>query len=221
MLAPNTGVVRDGSGWCCPSWGVSLSPDQSAQVLDLGWASIRRCYRGRALPWLGRRAVAIPPRPLSAGAAVSAHIVCRWLPLWVVWALACCHGAVTGDGLAGWLVGWVGLAAVSIVAHEAGHAVALRTASTKCAYAVVRWARAEQVRPALESTRDEVVVVIGGPIAPLLISPLVGPLIWALAGWAGAVGWGALVTAHLGSLIIPAGDGANLRQAIRHGPRAR
>ncbi len=80
-----------------------------------------------------------------------------------------------------------------------------------------RGADAALVRPTLTGRR-EVVVVCAGPGAPLLVGfPLL--LLWQTC-WPLVVAWLLVSAAHLGALVVPVGDGANLRRALRR-PLAR
>ncbi len=116
-------------------------------------------------------------------------------------------------------IGLLGVIVVlSLLVHEAGHVLALRWVG-RCSPAILttRGADAALVRPTLTGRR-EVVVVCAGPGAPLLVGfPLL--LLWQTC-WPLVVAWLLVSAAHLGALVVPVGDGANLRRALRR-PLAR
>lgn len=166
-------------------------------------------------PWwspVGVRARHLPRGRGRAVAAVVLHYGRSLLPFAVV-PLAVV-GISLGSNSPGTLaLGLLGLLiAVSLVAHEAGHALALRWVSRGGpAIFVTRGADAALVRPML-APRHELVVVCAGPCAPLIAgSPLL--LAWEMC-WPLAVAWFGISAAHLIGLVVPLGDGATLRATV-------
>ncbi|MCM6762582.1 hypothetical protein NB037_09160 [Rathayibacter sp. ZW T2_19] len=108
---------------------------------------------------------------------------------------------------------------LSVLVHEAGHVVALRCLAgpTAPGFLVSRGSRCHLVRRVLPRYRDAG-VVIAGPMAPSVLLPvlLTLPDLPVLA----SCGWLALSSAHLITLVVPVGDGANLRRALGGDSRA-
>jgi hypothetical protein len=102
---------------------------------------------------------------------------------------------------------------VSVIVHEVGHVLVFRLAAgaDAAAHVVVRGLSFSLVRRPLKRTR-EVVVVLAGPLAPLALAVLTiplasgGPVLW----WS----WAVVGAGHALTLLLPVGDGANLRLAL-------
>lgn len=187
------------------------------------------------------RAGAFQPRaaPLPGGPAAAVAVVCREL---AVFCLPLLVPAAVVLGVSVWwgwpvpvvLAGTVLLLWLSFAVHECGHVLALRwLARTPAAggpvpavFVVDRTGPAVH-RPALRQRWREALVVLAGPMLPVLVwgaglaailiirgvaggGPAGGGAAAAVV-WTGVVAWG-----HPAALLAPVGDGAALWHLWRH-----
>jgi hypothetical protein len=137
----------------------------------------------------------------------------HWLLLGVVLAIASAvhNVAVAALALAS------GAVLLSFVVHELGHVLAYRVLAGEDAPAhlVARGLSFHLVRRRLPPTRD-VAVIVSGPGAPAALSIVLAPALLPVS----PVTWwvtAALGAGHLLALLLPAGDGRTLRDAVRAG----
>lgn len=99
---------------------------------------------------------------------------------------------------------------ISVLVHEAGHVVAYRLVAAEGAIGVLvsSGARCQLVRPVL-APADDRWVIVAGALAPLIVAVASTPVAYVLPllFWS----WLAVALGHAACLLIPVGDGANLR----------
>lgn len=214
-------MVVDAAGVECAALGVRVpagAVDFVELALDCGLAS-RRTPRGplRRVASLLLPAPSIsrplPPGLVRAGAASLVHNARGMVRWWLLLAALAVVGAWAE------LPALIGISAagggflLSVLVHEAGHVIALRclAGSTAPGFLVSRGSRCHLVRRVLPRYR-EAGVVLAGPVAPSVLLPvlLTLPDMPVLV----SCGWLALSSAHLITLVVPVGDGANLRRAL-------
>ncbi|KGJ81777.1 hypothetical protein GY21_01500 [Cryobacterium roopkundense] len=216
-LVPSAGVEVVNGAWCCA--GLDLATDDPAAACELGLVSVDWHWVGRsrrvrlALP--GRwRSRPVPRGAMRAAAASVAHNAWGMLPWFgAVAALLLCGLVPDIAALAG--VGWgLGLFLLSVLVHEAGHVVAFRVVGGPKAagFLVSRGMRSHLVRPRL-SRRADLTIIVAGPLSPLLAVGVLWPVVFASPVL--FVVWCVLALSHALTLLVPVGDGANARDALR------
>lgn len=181
--------------------------------------------RSALLPGSGPRAVLVVVREMTR----------YFLPL-----LVPVVGVTAVSGFAGWilptvLAGSVLLVWAGVVVHEAGHVLALRLLAPTAGYAddvpvapdapvpaviVVDRRGAGVRRPPLRQRWREALVILAGPLSPVVVWAAVlagvrlsgGAVPVAVLVWTGIAAW-----AHPASLLIPVGDTGNLIRLWRTG----
>ncbi len=212
-------LVHVGLGLAIPD-----DPDHHALAADLGLISTRtRVTLGRwsflSPPWWGSAA---RPLPATRGRAVLASIVHNTAGMAPQLVLAlgavALGGMVASTGLVA--VGTVALVCLgSLLVHEAGHVLMFRLLLPRDApgILVVRGLSCRLVRPSGGAVRDAAIVAAGAAV-PMLVATLLLP---ALAVAPLLVAFCAMIAlAHAAALVIPAGDGAALRAALRERRRS-
>lgn len=204
-------------------WGVSF-PDETALARDLGLVStVIRVRFGswwlRLPPWWHAAARPLPAGCARAVLASMAHNASGMAPLLVLAVTAAVVGSLT-SATALLALGTVALVCLgSVLIHEAGHVAALRILLPRDTpgILVVRGLSCRLVRPSGGSARD-VAIVAAGAAAPMLVAVMLLPAV-ALAPL--LVAFAVMVAlAHAAALLIPVGDGAALRSAMRAGRRS-
>jgi hypothetical protein len=105
------------------------------------------------------------------------------------------------------------MVSVSLVIHEMGHVLAFRVVNPRGrAILASRGASASLTRFVLP-WRKEIVVVAAGPCAPAILGIPLLPL--SNSAWLPVAAWFAIALAHVVTVAVPLGDGANLRRAVR------
>lgn len=219
VLTP--GVQRADSHLVHAGWAVRIPDDSAHDALatDLGLVStVIRMKVGawwiRLPPWWH---TAVRPLPAGCGRAVRAsitHNVAGMAPLLAL-ALAAVAIGIVAAVTALLAVGTVALVCLcSVLIHEAGHVAAFRIVLPRDApgILVVRGPSCHLVRPSGGPSRDAAIVAAGAA-APVLIAAMLLPVA-TLAPL--PVVFAVLVAlAHAAALLIPVGDGAALRAALR------
>jgi hypothetical protein len=204
-------VVQDSGGFSNVELGVYVSrghPHLRTELLDSGLAS------EIAAPWwrCRSRAVALKRGVVSGGIGSLVHNTRGMaIPLGLCMVVSVVAGVLGHVGLAGIAIAGLILAS-SVLVHELGHVVALRMlAPGSPAIMVSRGVHCHLVRKALCGWR-EITIVLSGPFAPALLSPLLLP--WATVSPFLFWGWAAASVGHAVMPLFPVGDGSNLRSAL-------
>lgn len=213
MLTP--GVHRRGDRYELPGLPVSIVAGDGARerLLMTGFAS-----EGR---WPGRAGIipALQPRwrarvldqsiPRAAAQSGLHFGLCSWP--WLALAGAGMLLGTSGTVGAWGVIAQAGLLVLlATIVHEAGHAVAFRTLAGPAAPALLvgRGLLMHLVRPVLPPRRD-LAVIVAGPLAPAMTGLLAAPLL-VRHPYTGLI-WAAVAVVHALALVLPVGDGANLR----------
>lgn len=206
------GVVETATAYRFDPLGVVVQKgtnDTVSRLVACGLVSQRR-------PWWSP--VRFRSRLLPLGCLRAAlHVIRHYGGALLVVAIPAFLIAVTGlaTGARGTLaVGVLALLVVlSLLVHEGGHAVVFRAVDRRsAAILTTRGADAALRRPTM-TARREVAVICAGPCAPLVCGAPV--LLGWQAWWPLALAWLAVSAAHLAALVVPCGDGANLRRFLR------
>jgi hypothetical protein len=212
-----SGVRREGDDLVHDALGIRIRNARMVRDLaaDLGLVSTRVSVSVARVttkipPWLHPAARPLPNGVLGAVAASVIHNA-EGMSLILV--------AATGALAAGWVSGsnaLTGLATagllilISVLVHEAGHAIAYRLVMPRGATGilVVRGLSCHLVRAKAGRVRD-VAIVLAGAIAPNVVAAALLPL-YPIAPF--TVAFAILVAlAHIAALALPVGDGASLR----------
>lgn len=204
----------------CDKLQASVPLDKTHLALELGLISERISVLGSSAsaPFLWPFAKRARWLPRSASRALIASVAhnAQGMVLAITTSMGICTWAFVESnvGLGTVAVG-SSLGLLSILVHEAGHAVAFRLLSQPGTPAILvnSGLRCHLVRRPLTRKR-ELAVVLAGPLAPLLTSPAL------LASWSLApplvIGWLILAAGHAVSVVVPVGDGANFWTALRY-----
>lgn len=226
VLTP--GVRRQGDRYEFPGLPVSIlaGDGMRERLLMAGFASEGRWPRDagitRALQPRWRARVLARTVPVAAAQ-------CGWhfgLSSWP-WLMLAGTGMLLGGS--GWMGSWGVIAQAGLlvllatIVHEAGHAVIFRALAGPAppALLVGRGLLMHLVRPVLTPRRD-LAVIVAGPLAPTVAGLLAAPLL-VHQPYAGLV-WTVVAVVHALALLLPIGDGANLRAwwrgqvTVRRGP---
>lgn len=207
----------------CPQFGITI-PIGTRRGLDE--AEELGLVTARSSMWSAGATAALHSVALDTSRRVSLLVIpivmgCSALVPLALALIATCYCFIAGQAIGGvtLLVTVVVLLGFNVV-HEVGHFAVLRilTASTQHVHLVTRLGFAHLVRPALSGWREVIVVIAGpGTVAASVALIAVG-----LGGRGGtaitsvavlAIGFG-----HLMTLLLPHGDGTNLRAALRRTP---
>lgn len=216
-----TGVQRVGGELVHKGWDVSIPDDTAhgALATDLGLVStVVRVKVGpwwiRLPPWWHSAARSLPAGCGRAVVASMTHNVAGMAPLVVLALISATVGSVT-SATAFLALGTVALVCLgSVLIHEAGHVAAFRILLPRDTpgILVVRGLSCRLVRPGGGSARDAAIVAAGAA-APVVVAAMLVPVV-ALAPL--FVAFAVMVAlAHAAALLIPVGDGAALRSAMR------
>lgn len=200
-------IVGDGSSWS------DLESARSA--IDLGLASVTQTGRGKG-PFAVElvTAVPLPTGWLKGGGVTALHLLLMHPLLCIAAVLVCVAAGMLQTPLLCWACVCLLIVGVSMIAHEAGHVVALRLVSGPGEPVLLR-ATPTSARLIWRSTGTaaDLIVIAAGPLSPLLLAiPFMPLLVVApVAGIAVVV----VAVSHLITLFLRSGDGGELRAVVR------
>lgn len=221
QVVPAPGVRVERNIWTCGALDARVdmtSADEVGVALDVGIAerhSRLLCGKNRAtvLLWRSRSAV-LQDNVWEAVGQSLAFFSRGFLSTGVLAGLALWLGLARRDALMVGIGGATLLFLFSVLVHEVGHVTAFRMMSARGtgARVVSSGLSCRLVRP-VGTRAVDLVTILAGPFAPLALLPILGvlarPAPWLIWGWAG------IAIGHIVVLLIPVGDGATLRDALR------
>lgn len=173
---------------------------------------------GQRIVWLpslfsasGRR---VPHGIVRGLLGAAAHYAIGMMPIVSLLAILVPLSFLSGSALFSWLGITAAILLLSTIVHEAGHLLAYRALmGTKApAIAVASGANCRIVRLRGSSSKD-VVVLLSGPLAPLIVSAAFIPW-WSFAP--GLVLFAVMIgIGHASTAALPFGDGAAIRDILR------
>jgi hypothetical protein len=233
LVTPTEGVRVIGPFWEYPDLGLRIySPPRiidrnscgheiacALQAADLGMACIRRSPRSKRLRFDSSPLRPVHAAPLRDGlvaALVQTMLVSLTAlggPLSLL-ALAWLASHITDQPVLAFLSASGLYLLISLALHECGHVLAYRLLAGRaaCAITVRTTTRLRVVRKVLRPRKD-ILVTLAGPLTPMITPLLLAP--WAQQVPLHLAAALAVAMAHMFQLLLPFGDGAAFRAAVR------
>lgn len=200
-------IVGDGS--------TSSDLESARRAIDLGLASVTQTGRGTG-PFAVElvTAVPLPSGWLRGGGATALRLALLHPLMCIAVVLVSVAAGMLQNSLLWWACVCLIIVGVSMIAHEAGHVVALRLVAGPEEPVLLR-ATPISARLIWRSTGTaaDLIVIAAGPLSPLLLAIPFTPLLVAapVAGIAVVV----VAVSHLVTLFLRSGDGGELRTVVR------